>query len=98
MQLLSVLAQASVANFDMTKLPLDDPEWVLDLGPYLGFDLLKLLLQGGDRLHQIQGLALAALHRNMPTQFALRCGRRHVGTLISTLVASVAISIGFLSV
>ena len=55
MQLLSVLAQASVANFDMTKLPFDDPEWVLDLGRYLGFDLLKLLLQGGDAQQHLNG-------------------------------------------
>ena len=46
MQLLRVLSQASVANFDVAKLTLDDSEWVFDLGPDLGLHLLKLLLQG----------------------------------------------------
>ena len=65
-QLLGVLAQASVTNFDMTKLAFDDPEWMLDFGPNAGLDLLKLLLQSVNWLLRIQGFALLALHRNVP--------------------------------
>lgn len=53
MQLLCVLSQASVANFDVAKLTLDDSEWVFDLGPDLGLHLLKLLLQGRYRVLMI---------------------------------------------
>ena len=48
--MLGVLSQASVANFDVTKLVFDDSEWVLDFGPDFGFHLLELLLHGRYRL------------------------------------------------
>ena len=44
----------------MTKLAFDDPERVLDFGPYLGFDLLELLLQGGVTSDAQQAFDLAS--------------------------------------
>ena len=53
MQLLRVLSQASVANFDVAKLTLDDSEWVFHLGPDSGLHLLKLLLHGRYRVLKV---------------------------------------------
>lgn len=97
-QLLGVFSQASVANFYMAKLAFDHSKWVFDLGPNLGFDLLKLLLQGGYRLLWIERFAFATFHGDMPTQLALGCLRRHVGTFVSALIARIAIAIDFLPV
>ncbi len=72
MQLLRVLSQASVTKLDVAKLPFDHSEWVFNLCPNLGFDLLEMLLQGCYRLMCIQGFTLAALHGDMPLEFALR--------------------------
>ncbi len=94
--MLGVLSQASVANFDVTKLVFDDSEWVLDFGPDFGFHLLELLLHGRYRLLRIQGLALAALHGDMPLEFALGCWLWHVGAFVCTLIASIGVSIDFL--
>ena len=53
MQLLRVLSQTSVANFDVSKLTLDDSEWVFDLGPDFGLHLLKLLFHGRYRVLKV---------------------------------------------
>ena len=58
--------EASVTNFDVTKLAFNDPEWMLDFGPNAGFDLFKLLLQSVNWLLRIQRFALLAFHRNVP--------------------------------
>ena len=97
-QLLGVLSQSSVANFDVVKLALDDSEWVLDLGPDLGLHLLQLLLHGRYWLLRIQGLALAALHGDMPAQFALGCWFWHVWALVCALVTCITIAINLLPV
>ena len=49
-QLLGVLAQAFVSNFDVTELLLDHSKWVFDLGPNTGFNLFESLLQSRDRV------------------------------------------------
>ncbi len=72
-QLLGVFAQASVANFDVAKRAFDHSEWMFDLGPNLGLDLLELFLQGGYRLLWIERFAFSTFHGDMPTQLALGC-------------------------
>ena len=84
---------ASVACLDMTELAFDDSEWVFDLGPDAGLDLLELLLQSCNRFEQLQSLALAALHGGMPLHVF-----GHIGSLDYALVTRIAVAIGFLSV
>lgn len=60
-----VLRQTPVAGFHMAELALEDPEWVLDLGPYLRDDLVDLVVE------LIQLPALGGLAHDATTDIAL---------------------------
>ena len=65
-ELRRVLGQASVANFGVTKLALDNPKRVLNLGTDAGFELFDLVQYGTHRALFIQCPTFARSHCNMP--------------------------------
>ncbi len=54
----------------MTKLPLDHPERVFNLGTHLGFGFLNLASGFVERIVLAQLLIRAPAHRNLPDDFA----------------------------
>lgn len=70
MQLSPVLGHAFVASLDKSKLDLDDPERMLDLGTDSGFERLKLLRDAiFGRVSQ--RASLSRPHGNVPGGFGL---------------------------
>ena len=72
-----VLGQSPIAHLAMSKLALDHPKRVLDLGLDAGLELFKLLTQRVDWAALVHSLALARHHGNVPV---------HIGGLILNLV------------
>jgi hypothetical protein len=88
-----VFLQPAVAHLGESKLALDHPERVLHLRPNARQDLLRLVDHRGQRAAQVQRLAPARTHGNMPSHLGFG-----VGSLAGTLVTGIAKGIGFLPV
>ena len=60
-----VLGQTAVAHLGVAELLLDDPEGVLDLGPYAGLGLLKLLGNASYSLYLLHKPFYHLAHENL---------------------------------
>src|SRR5690554_3081614 len=85
-QLCGVLGQATEAHLGVTKLALDHPEWMFDLGTYLRLGLLDFALGLVQRAALAQLLVSAAPRRNLPDDRAACM----LGTLLDAGIAGIA--------
>src|SRR5690606_27070925 len=82
-QLCGVLGQTTEAHLDVTKLALDHPEGMFDLGAYLRLGLLDLALGLVQRAALAQLLVSAAPRRTLPDDRAACM----LGTLLDAGIA-----------
>src|SRR5690606_6059987 len=78
--------QATEAHLGVTKLALDHPEWMFDLGTYLRLGLLDFALGLVQRAALAQLLVSAAPRRNLPDDRAACM----LGTLLDAGIAGIA--------
>ena len=88
-----VLLESAVANLRKTKLALDDPKGVLNLGADAGLAFFNLVGDGVQWIFKVQGFALSRAHGHMLSDIC-----SGIRALFNALVAGITESDTFLTV